>query len=142
MNCQGALCGVVDWIDKIIVYKNVYYVNGKSTQKGVFKIVKSTHNYIHCIERMRNACYNCRKQIYKEVLTYMFANTIKEILEDYKKAGKILTQNDLANVLGMTKQSFSNKMQRDTFTAEEVVMIAEYLNMKAILKGENEYIIK
>lgn len=91
---------------------------------------------------MRNACYNCRKQIYKEVLTYMFANTIKEILEDYKKAGKNLTQNDLANVLGMTKQSFSNKMQRDTFTAEEVVMIAEYLNMKAILKGENEYIIK
>ena len=72
----------------------------------------------------------------------MFANTIKEILEDYKKAGKILTQNDLANVLGMTKQSFSNKMQRDTFTAEEVVMIAKYLNMKAILRGENEYIIK
>lgn len=72
----------------------------------------------------------------------MFANTIKEILEDYKKNGKSLTQNDLANVLGMTKQSFSNKMQRDTFTAEEVVKIAEYLDMKAILKGENEYIIK
>lgn len=72
----------------------------------------------------------------------MFANTIKEILEDYRKAGKNLTQNDLANVLGMTKQGFSNKMQRDTFTAEEVVMIAEYLNMKAILKGEHEYIIK
>ena len=42
----------------------------------------------------------------------------------------------------MTKQSFSNKMQRDTFTAEEVVKIAEYLNMKTILKGDNEYIIK
>ena len=62
----------------------------------------------------------------------MFANTIKEILEDYKKAGKNL----------MTKQSFSNKMQRDTFTAEDVVKIANYLNMKAILKGDNEYIIK
>lgn len=72
----------------------------------------------------------------------MFSNTIKEILEDYKQAGKSLTQNDLANVLGMTKQSFSNKMQRDTFTAEDVVKIANYLNMKAILKGENEYIIK
>lgn len=72
----------------------------------------------------------------------MFANTIKEILEDYKKSGKNLTQNDLANVLGMTKQSFSNKMQRDTFTAEEVVKIASYLNMTAIIKGENEYIIK
>ncbi len=71
----------------------------------------------------------------------MFANTIKNILDDYKKLGKNLTQNDLANVLGMTKQSFSNKMQRDTFTAEEVVKIANYLGMKAILKGENEYII-
>ncbi len=39
----------------------------------------------------------------------MFANTIKEIIEDYKKDGKSLTQNDLANVLEMTKQSFSNK---------------------------------
>ena len=72
----------------------------------------------------------------------MFANTIKEILEDYKRSGKSLTQNDLANVLGMTKQSFSNKMQRDTFTAEEIVKIANYLGMKAVLKGDNEYIIK
>lgn len=72
----------------------------------------------------------------------MFANTIKEILEDYRKSGKNLTQNDLANVLGMTKQSFSNKMQRDTFTAEEVVKIAEYLDMEAILKGDKEYVIK
>jgi plasmid maintenance system antidote protein VapI len=72
----------------------------------------------------------------------MFANTIKEIIEDYKKDGKSLTQNDLANVLEMTKQSFSNKMQRDTFTAEEVVKIADYLNMKAIIKGDKEYIIK
>lgn len=72
----------------------------------------------------------------------MFANTIKEIIEDYKTNGKNLTQNDLANVLGMTKQSFSNKMQRDTFTAEDVVKIASYLNMKVVLKGENEYILK
>ena len=72
----------------------------------------------------------------------MFANTIKEILEDYKKAGKSLTQNDLANVLEMTKQSFSNKMQRDTFTAEDIVKIANYLNMQAVLKGDNEYVIK
>lgn len=72
----------------------------------------------------------------------MFANTIKEILEDYKRNGKELTQNDLAKVLDMTKQSFSNKMQRDTFTAEEVVKIANYLDMTAILKGDSEYIIK
>lgn len=72
----------------------------------------------------------------------MFSNVIKNILDDYKKTGKSLTQNDLAKVLGMTKQSFSNKMQRDTFTAEDVVKIAEFLNMKVILKGENEYIVK
>ena len=72
----------------------------------------------------------------------MFSNTIKEILEDYKRMGKNLTQNDLANVLGMTKQSFSNKMQRDTFTAADIVKIANFLNMKAVLKGDNEYIIK
>lgn len=72
----------------------------------------------------------------------MFAKTIKHILDDYKKNGKSLTQNDLANVLGMTKQSFSNKMQRDTFTAEEVVKIADYLNMEAVLKGNKEYLIK
>ena len=72
----------------------------------------------------------------------MFSNTIKEIIEDYKRNGKVLTQNDLAKVLGMTKQSFSNKMQRDTFTAEDIVKIAKFLNMKAILKGDTEYIIR
>ncbi len=72
----------------------------------------------------------------------MFSSVIKNILDDYKKMGKSLTQNDLARVLGMTKQSFSNKMQRDTFTAEDIVKIAEFLNMKVVLKGENEYIIK
>ena len=72
----------------------------------------------------------------------MFANTIKEIIDDFKKEDKVLTQNDLANVLEMTKQSFSNKMQRDTFTAEDIVKIANYLNMKAVLKGDKEYIIK
>ena len=73
----------------------------------------------------------------------MFANTIKEIIQDYKRSGKNITQNDLANVLGMTKQSFSNKMQRDTFTAEDVVKIASYLNMKVVLvKDEEEYVLK
>lgn len=72
----------------------------------------------------------------------MFANTIKEILEDYKANGKNLTQNDLAKVLGMTKQSFSNKMQRDTFTVNDAVKIAEFLNMQIVINGDKEYIIK
>ena len=72
----------------------------------------------------------------------MLANTIKNIIDDYKAEGKSLTQNDLARVLGMTKQSFSNKMQRDTFTVEDMIKISEFLDMKIVLKGENEYIIK
>ena len=55
----------------------------------------------------------------------MLANTIKNIIDDYKNEGKSLTQNDLAKVLGMTKQSFSNKMQRDTFTVEDMIKISE-----------------
>ena len=42
----------------------------------------------------------------------------------------------------MTKQSFSNKMQRDTFTVEDAIKIAEFLDMKLILKGDDEYVIK
>ena len=72
----------------------------------------------------------------------MFAQVIKDIIEDNKTNGKVINQKDLAKVLGMTKQSFSNKMQRDTFTVADVIQIADYLNMQLILKGENEYIIK
>ena len=71
----------------------------------------------------------------------IFSNIIKEILADYKAEGKKVNQQDLANVLGMTKQSFSNKMARDTFTLDDVIKIAEFFNMKVILQGENECII-
>lgn len=71
----------------------------------------------------------------------IFSNIIKEILVDYKAEGKKVNQQDLANVLGMTKQSFSNKMARDTFTLEDVIKIADFFNMKVILQGESEYII-
>ena len=72
----------------------------------------------------------------------MFANIIKSIIEDSKSTDKPLTQNDIAEILGVTKQSFSNKMQRDTFTVTDVVKIATALNMQLVLKGDNEYIIK
>lgn len=72
----------------------------------------------------------------------MFANTIKKIIEDYKESGKNITQNELAGVLGMTKQSFSNKMQRDTFTADDVVKIASYLDMKVVLIAKDNDNIK
>ena len=73
----------------------------------------------------------------------MFANTIKEIIEDYKKENKILMQNELAQVLGMTKQSFSNKMQRDTFTVEDMKKICSYLSMQVIVRNDKkDYIVK
>ena len=72
----------------------------------------------------------------------MFAQTILDIIEDNKKAGQVINQKELASVLGMTKQSFSNKMKRDTFTVADAVKIAEYLNMQLIFKGDEEYIIK
>ena len=73
----------------------------------------------------------------------MFANTIKEIIEDYKKENKILMQNELAQVLGMTKQSFSNKMQCDTFTVEDMKKICSYLNMQVIVRSDKkDYIVK
>lgn len=76
------------------------------------------------------------------MVVYMFANIIKEIIENSKSNGKVINQKDIATALGMTKQSFSNKMQRDTFTIQDAVKIAEYLGMSLVLKGENEYIIK
>ena len=72
----------------------------------------------------------------------MFAQTILDIIEDNKKIGKVINPKELAVVLGMTKQSFSNKMKRDTFTVADAVKIAEYLNMQLIFKGDKEYIIK
>ena len=72
----------------------------------------------------------------------MFAQTILDIIEDNKKIGKVINQKELAVVLGMTKQSFSNKMKRDTFTVADAVKIAEYLNMQLIFKGDKEYLIK
>ncbi|MCD7762705.1 MAG: helix-turn-helix domain-containing protein [Lachnospiraceae bacterium] len=70
----------------------------------------------------------------------MFANTIKDILKDSNKS---LTQNDLAAVLGMTKQSFSNKMSRDTFTVQDMIKIASYLDMTVVLKSaDHEYIVQ
>lgn len=72
----------------------------------------------------------------------IFADIIREIIEEYKREGKKLTQNDLAKVLGISKQGFTNKMTRDSFFIEDVVKIADYLGMEVILKGENEYVIK
>lgn len=72
----------------------------------------------------------------------IFANVIRKILKDSEDEGKKITQVELAKVLGTTRQSFSNKMSRDTFTVDDLVKIANYLGMQVVLKGKNEYVIK
>jgi len=72
----------------------------------------------------------------------IFSNVVRNILDDYKKEGKKITQQELANALKISRQGFTNKMTRDTFTIDDVVTIADYLGMKVILKGTNEYIIE
>lgn len=72
----------------------------------------------------------------------IFAKIIKQILEDRKDSGKKITQQELANVIGISKQGFTNKMTRDSFTDKDMYLIANYLGMEVIIKGEKEYILK
>lgn len=72
----------------------------------------------------------------------IFSNIIREIIADYKREGKKVTQQELAKVLGISRQGFTNKMARDSFFIDDVVKIADYLGMKVIMKGEKEYVIQ
>lgn len=54
----------------------------------------------------------------------------------------------MAQTLGISKQNFSNKVQRNTFSPDELVSIAEMLDMElvfidktAIIESRNKYII-
>ena len=47
-------------------------------------------------------------------------------ISKYKKT----TQLEMAEVLGISKQNFSNKVQRNTFSPDELAKIADALDMK------------
>ena len=54
-----------------------------------------------------------------------------------------LTQSELANKLGISKQNMNNKLSRDNFSSMELCQIAEILNVEFIFKNETtEYKIK
>lgn len=72
----------------------------------------------------------------------IFSNIIRKILQDCENNGRKVTQIELVNVLGISRQGFTNKMTRDSFFIDDVVKIADYLGMKVILKGTNEYVIE
>ena len=64
---------------------------------------------------------------------------IKNILEDKQKS-----QVELAEEINVTRQNLSNKLNRDKFSAIELVEIADALDMNLILKDKDtakEYII-
>ena len=72
----------------------------------------------------------------------IFARVVRQILNDSKESGNRITQQELANALGISKQGFTNKMTRDSFTDEDMYRIASHLNMRIIIKGEKEYELK
>ena len=70
-------------------------------------------------------------------------DTFKAISKDKK-----VTQFEMANTIGISKQNFSNKVQRNTFSPDELVKIADMLNMdlafidkSATISNGNKYII-
>lgn len=75
----------------------------------------------------------------KGLIDMSATTVIKDILEAKGK-----TQSELANDTNVTRQNLSNKMNRDKFSALELVEIADALEMNLILKDKadgTEYII-
>lgn len=68
---------------------------------------------------------------------------IKETFKAISKY-KNVTQLEMANTLGISKQNFSNKVQRNTFSPDELVKIAMSLEMEIafIDKNGKKYIIE
>ena len=68
---------------------------------------------------------------------------IKETFKAISK-DKNVTQLEMANTLGISKQNFSNKVQRNTFSPDELVKIAMSLEMEIafIDKNGKKYIIE
>lgn len=70
-------------------------------------------------------------------------DTFKLISTDKK-----VTQLEMASALGISKQNFSNKVQRNTFSPDELVKIANMLDMEiafidksADVMNGNKYVI-
>ena len=75
----------------------------------------------------------------KGVIDMSATTVIKDILEAKGKS-----QVELAEEINVTRQNLSNKMNRDKFSALELVEIADALEMNLILKdkkNQTEYII-
>ena len=75
----------------------------------------------------------------KDIIDMSATTAIKDILTN-----KDISQMKLAEEINITKQNLSNKMNRDKFSALELVEIADALGMNLVLKDKDsgrEYII-
>lgn len=73
---------------------------------------------------------------------------LKETFKTISKNKKV-TQLEMAQTLGISKQNFSNKVQRNTFSPDELVKIADMLEMElafidksASIANGNKYTIE
>lgn len=68
----------------------------------------------------------------------MSASTaIKERLKDLN-----MSQTELAEALGTTRQNLANKMARDNFSAKELCQIGSVLKFELVLKADKEYLVE
>lgn len=72
---------------------------------------------------------------------------LKDTFKNIKDSRKVTNQ-EMADALGISKQNFSNKIQRNTFSPDELVKIAELLDMeiafvdkKATVKDGEKFVI-
>ena len=54
---------------------------------------------------------------------------LKDTFKNIKDSRKVTNQ-EMADALGISKQNFSNKIKRNTFSPDELVKIAELLDME------------
>ena len=73
---------------------------------------------------------------------------LKDTFEIIKSSKKV-TYQEMADAIGISKQNFSNKIKRNSFSPDELIKIAELLNMEvafidknAVLKDGDKYIIQ
>lgn len=106
------------------------------------------------MEIIKNYVILCMATLYKvgvEVLIYRGSEdkmlALKETLKTISKSKKV-TQLEMAETLGISKQNFSNKVQRNTFSPDELAKIAEMLDMELVfidkqakIENGNKYVI-
>lgn len=61
---------------------------------------------------------------------------LKDTFKKIKDSRKVTNQ-EMADALGISKQNFSNKIQRNTFSPDELVKIAELLDMEIAFIDKN-----